>query len=411
MHFLIHHPKTNLRRIQAGAQPAETPARVQSTVGIIPVVGVLSQRPEWFECGSTYTGICAALERFEAEPSISAIILDVDSCGGSADGAFETAEKIRACTKPVVAYGRGLVASAAYLLFAAAKYRVAHRSSLLGSVGAYECFYVGEGSDEIKYIVSTQSPNKVPDPTQPAGEKVIQARVDALAEIFIEDLAKYFNTTAEKIKSDFGGGEIIFATVAQPLGMVDEVGNFKQALAAAQKSKNTVDAMNVSEQRTQQVGDVQRRANGGKKMARKMAFTITDDANVTEGADTFDVTPEVIKDKFPEVYKAIQDLAVEAMKQENADVEDAAEAADTGNPEEATAVAQARAGKMSANDLRKALLTAKMKYANSDEAKKRAMAALRNADQPPVINASAAQFGVQVKKSNPFARFAGVKNG
>ena len=120
MHFLIHHPKTNLRRIQAGAQPAETPARVQSTVGIIPVVGVLSQRPEWFECGSTYTGICAALERFEAEPSISAIILDVDSCGGSADGAFETAEKIRACTKPVVAYGRGLVASAAYLLFSAA---------------------------------------------------------------------------------------------------------------------------------------------------------------------------------------------------------------------------------------------------------------------------------------------------
>lgn len=411
MHFLIHHPKTNLRRIQAGAQPAETPARVQSTVGIIPVVGVLSQRPEWFECGSTYTGICAALERFEAEPSISAIILDVDSCGGSADGAFETAEKIRACTKPVVAYGRGLVASAAYLLFAAAKYRVAHRSSLLGSVGAYECFYVGEGSDEMKYIVSTQSPNKVPDPTQPEGEKIIQARVDALAEIFIGDLAKYFNVTPEKIKSDFGGGEMLFAEQAQPLSMVDEVGNFKQALAATQKNQNAVDSMTIAPQRTQQMGDVGKRANGGKTMARKMAFTITDDANVTEGAESFPVTPEVIKEKFPEVYDAIQKLAIDAMNAESADVEEAAGTADMANPEEMAAVAQARAGKMSANDLRKALLTAKAKFANSDEAKKRMAAQLRNADQPNVISASAAQIGVQIQKTNPFARFAGVKNG
>jgi ClpP class serine protease len=145
MHFLIHNPKTNLRKMQAGETAADVPARVQANVGVIPVVGVLSQRPDWFACGSTYAGISTALERFEAEPSISAILLDVDSCGGSADGVFETAEKIRACTKPVIAYGRGLVASAAYLLFAAARYRVAHRSALLGSVGAYECFYVGEG--------------------------------------------------------------------------------------------------------------------------------------------------------------------------------------------------------------------------------------------------------------------------
>ena len=404
MHFLIHNPKTNLRKMQAGEAAAETPARVQSSVGVIPVVGVLAPRPDWFMCGSTYSGICAALERFEAEPAISAILLDVDSCGGDADGAFETAEKIRACTKPVIAYGRGLVASAAYLLFAAAKYRVAHRSALLGSVGAYECHYVGEG-DEIKYIVSTQSPNKVPDPTQPEGEKVIQARVDALADIFIADLATYFNTTPEKVKADFGGGEVIFAEAAQPLGMVDEVGNFKQALAATQKNQNTVDGMTQAMQRTQHTGMVKRRAGGGNRMARKMAFTITDDANVTEGAEVFPVTPEIIKEKFPEVYEAIQNAAMEDMKQENADVEEAAASADMENPDEKMAVAQARAGKMSAAVLTKTLLAAKAKYAGSDEAKKRAMAAARGKDQPAVINASAAQFGAQVQKPNAFAQF------
>lgn len=143
-------------------------------------------------------------------------------------------------------------------------------------------------------------------------------------------------------------------------------------------------------------------------MARKMALTITDDANVTEGAETFEVTPEVIRDKFPEVYKAIQDAAVEEMKAEAAEVEETAATADTENPEEMQAVAQARAGKMSANDLRKTLLTAKAKYAGSDEAKKRAMSAMRGKDQPPVVNASAAQFGVKTQKDNVFARIGVV---
>lgn len=408
MHFLIHNPKTNLRKMQAGETAADVPARVQANVGVIPVVGVLSQRPDWFDCGSTYTGISAALERFEAEPSISAILLDVDSCGGSADGVFETAEKIRACTKPVIGYGRGLVASAAYLLYAACHKRIAHRSALLGSVGAYECFYVGEG-DEIKYVVSTQSPNKVPDPTQPEGEKIIQARVDALAEIFIEDLATYFNLTPEKIKADFGGGEVIFATVAQPLGMVDEVGNFKQALAATQKTQITVDGMNNAPQRTQQMGAIQNRPKGANRMARKMAFTITDDANVTEGAESFPVTPETIKEKFPEVYDAIQKAATEAASAEAAAVEETAAAADPGNPEEMQAVAQARAGKMSAAQLTKTLLTAKAKYAGSDEAQKRAMSAARGKDQPAVISAAAAQFGEQRQQTNAFARIGVVK--
>lgn len=408
MNFLIHNPQVNLRKMQAGATPAETPARVQNAVGVIPVVGVLSQRPDWFESGSTYAGICAALERFEAEPAITAIVLDVDSCGGSADGVFETAEKIRACTKPVIAYGRGLVASSAYLLFSAARHRVAHRSALVGSVGAYECHYVGDGTKELKYIVSTQSPNKVPDPAQPEGEKIIQARVDALAEMFINDLAKYFKTTPEKVKADFGGGELLLAEAAQRVGMVDEVGNFKAALAATQKMQITVDSLNGQSQRAQQVGIVQRRTNGGRAMARKMAYTITDDANVTEGAETFEVTPEVIRDKFPDVYEAIKKEAVAEITEETAEIEEAAATADTENPEEMQAVAQARAGKMSANDLRKTLLSAKAKYANSDEAKKRAMAALRSKDQPAVINASAAQFGQPTQKTNPFARFVGA---
>lgn len=389
--------------MQIGETVAEQPVRVQANFGVIPVIGTLSARPDWFSCGSTYAGIVAALEKFEAEPGITAIILDVDSCGGSADGAFETAERIRASSKPIIAYGRGLVASAAYLLFAAAKYRVAHRSALVGSVGAYECHYVGD-SDELKFIVSTQSPDKLPDASQPDGEAVIQARVDALADLFIGDLAKYFNTTPEKIKTDFGGGQVIFAEAAQRVNMVDEVGNFKTALSALEKINKTIDGTNATGQGVQQVSAVKTKRAGGHRMARKMAFTITDEANVTEGAETFEVTKEIIKEKFPEIYAEIQKEATDALAAEAAEVEDAAETADMGNPEEKDAVMKARAGKMSANELRKTLLSAKAKFANSDEAKRRHMAAARDADKPIIITGGMA---AQTQKSNPFARFVG----
>lgn len=402
MNFLIHNPKTNIRKMQGGEAYAEQPARVQTGVGVIPVIGTLSQRPDWFSCGSTYTGIIAALEKFEAEPSVSAILLDVDSCGGSADGAFETAERIRASSKPVIAYGRGLVASAAYLLYAAAKYRVAHRSALIGSVGAYECHYVGD-SDELKFIVSSQSPDKLPDPTQPGGEAVIQARVDALADLFINDLAKYFNATPEKIKADFGGGKLFFAGEAQRAGMVDEVGNFKTALASVEKTRKPVDTPTAAGQGVQQVSAVRTKRAGGTRMARKMAFTITDETNVTEGAETFEITKEVIKEKFPEIYAEIQKEAVAAVEAEQAEVEEAAETADMSNPEEKDAVMKARSGKMSANELRKTLLSAKAKFATSEEGKRRQMAAARDADKPVIIQPGM----IQTQKSNPFARFVG----
>lgn len=403
MKFLIHQPQTNLRKMQ-GPAAAEVPSRVQTGVGIIPIVGVLSPRSDgWFEMGSTYEQISAALERFNAEPAITKIVLDVDSCGGSADGVFELAEKIRESQKPVIAYGRGLVASAAYLLFAAAHVRIAHRSTFIGSVGAYECHYIGD-TGEIKYIVSSQSPKKVPDPSTPDGEAVIQARVDALAEMFIGDLATYFNSTPEKVLADFGGGEIMLATAAQRAGMVDIVGNFKTALAAEKTIANMVDKTSGASYAPNTRSAAALLGARGKRMARKMALVITDDANVTEGAESFEVTKDSIKEKFPEVYEAIQKDAMDAAAKAAEEVEAVAESADESNPAEKEMVAQARAGKMSATELAVKLVAEKKRYMSSDAFKLAQIGARRQADQPAVITASA---GDTNQKKNPFLKVLG----
>lgn len=202
MLFLIHNPQTNLRRAAAGVAPVQPPAfSPRGKLAVIPVVGVLTSRMEnfWFSCGTTYDYVSACLDKYAMDDSIAGVVLDVDSPGGAADGVFELAEKIRAFPKPVVSYARGLAASAAYILFSAAHHTIAHRTALLGSVGAYECYY-SEG--DIKYIVSSQSPKKILDVNVPEDAAVAQARVDQLAEMFITDLAKYVGVTTAQVLSD-----------------------------------------------------------------------------------------------------------------------------------------------------------------------------------------------------------------
>lgn len=420
MNFLIHNPKLNLRaRLDSDVASEIKAARMQAAVGVIPIVGALSQNGGgWFSCGSTYSGIAAALEKFEADETVEKIILDIDSPGGEVAGVFELADRIRAAKKPVVAYTRSIAASAAYLLFSSAQYRVAHYGAWLGSVGAYEAHFTGGGV--VKYFVSAQSPQKIPDPESKEGAAAIQRRVDTIAQLFIDKLAEFFSVTSEKIVENFGGGEIVLGQSAVSQGMADAVGNFRAALAWAPKTENekpldttplVVQPQAESKNALKlQIGAVRRK---GAKMAKtKMAFVVTDDSNVTEGSEVFEVTKDLIREKFPEIFDSIQKEALDEAAKDAEEVEAVAETADEENPEEKDAVAQARAGKMSADTLARALLSAKAKYAASDAGKRRALMAARNADQPAVANSITSArdfFHTPAQKPNPFARFVAVK--
>ena len=109
-------------------------------VAVIPVAGVLGWQLSSMEKGSgatDYRDIMDDLATASVDPSVNLIVLDIDSPGGMVMGVTECAAAIQATGKKTLAYGSGLVCSAAYWLACACDEIWATPSATVGSIGAY----------------------------------------------------------------------------------------------------------------------------------------------------------------------------------------------------------------------------------------------------------------------------------
>ncbi len=169
--------------------------------------------------------ITAALD----DPNVSALVLDINSPGGQATGIADVASMIHSAGKPVVAFVE-LAASAAYWLGAAAGEVVISKTGLAGSIGAVLGLDVRKDPNHME-IVSSQSPNKRPDATTDAGRAQMQTMVDALAQVFIDDVATFRGRTSDQVISEFGAGAVMVGDAAVSVGMADRIGTIEEVIA------------------------------------------------------------------------------------------------------------------------------------------------------------------------------------
>lgn len=214
---------------------------VRDGVAILPVMGPMFHYASFMAelCGhTTYEALAADLRiirQAKAEGIVHATVLEVDSPGGQVGGCADTAKLIRALSEvmPVTAFISSLGCSAAMWLAAAAGRVVISETAMAGSVGAVASFRVrrgGAAAEEI-VIVSSQSPKKVLDLNSEEGQAEVQTMVDDLAQVFIEDLARYRGVSVEKVLADFGQGGVMVGRKAVAAGLVDEVGTLEELLA------------------------------------------------------------------------------------------------------------------------------------------------------------------------------------
>jgi len=118
-------------------------ADVDGKVAVIPVYGVLAQKMDFMSAmsgGTSYAGIKKALHSALANEDVKAVVLDIDSPGGTVPGTDELASEIRAIRggeKPIIAQVNSLAASAAYWIASAADEIVVTPSGRAGSIGVY----------------------------------------------------------------------------------------------------------------------------------------------------------------------------------------------------------------------------------------------------------------------------------
>lgn len=213
---------------------------VRDGVAIVPVSGPIFRYANLFTDISGATSLDVLARDFTAavnDPAIKAIVLELDSPGGQASGIAEFAQMVRSASKPVTAYVDGMAASAAYWIAAAADQIVISKTGMVGSIGAVVALdtrpQVG-----VMEIVSSQSPKKRVDATTDEGRAQIQARIDELAQVFIDDVATYRGVTTEKVLADFGQGDVRMGESAVKLGMADRVATLEEVIAGL-ASNNT----------------------------------------------------------------------------------------------------------------------------------------------------------------------------
>ena len=181
------------------------------------------------------------LQRLRESSRVPAVVLDVDSPGGSAsasDDLFLALERL-AAKKPLVAAIRGTGASGAYLAAMAAHRVIANPVAAVGSIGVIsvgprlsrllERVGVGVSETRAGRLKGMGAPWR--EETQEEQEKEREL-IDAYYEAFIGRVAKGRKLPDERVR-ELATGEIWLGARAMELGLVDESGDLERAVEIA----------------------------------------------------------------------------------------------------------------------------------------------------------------------------------
>jgi signal peptide peptidase SppA len=204
------------------------------------VYGVIeSKRIYWGDVFTEELG--SLLATLVANPDIAAIVLDIDSPGGSVYGVQELADQIRGyrSSKPIYSVATGMEASAAYWNGSAATKAFASPSSQVGSIGVWTAHVdISKMLEEwgVKITLVSAGKYKVEgNMFEELGEEAkaaIQGEVDVYYGHFAEGVAKNRNRRASTVKGGFGEGRLLVAERALDEGLIDGIATLPEVLGA-----------------------------------------------------------------------------------------------------------------------------------------------------------------------------------
>jgi protease-4 len=179
------------------------------------------------------------LEKAEGESAVKAVVLYVNSPGGSVVASDEIYRKVKELDKPVVACMGELAASGGYYVSAPARRIFADPQTFTGSIGVISMFLNVEGFMEEHGIeVTVIKSGKMKDEGSPframteEERAVWQAISDQAYERFVGIVAEERGLPVAEVKK-LADGRIYTGRQAQELGLVDELGDLQDAIAAA----------------------------------------------------------------------------------------------------------------------------------------------------------------------------------
>ncbi|EBL6563159.1 S49 family peptidase [Salmonella enterica] len=242
--------------------------QVVNGIAVLPVTGALvhklgGMRP--FSGMTGYDGITARLQQAVSDPEVKGILLDIDSPGGQAAGAFDCADMISRMReqKPVWALANETACSAAMLLAAACSHRLVTQTSRMGSIGvvmahtSYAEKLKQEGIDITLIYSGAHKADLMPSQKLPESVYAdYQQRMDEARKMFAEKVARYTGLSVDAVMATeaavYDGQAIITTGLAD--GMVnaaDAIGVMAEAINS-NKTGGTMSELTATEAAAQE---------------------------------------------------------------------------------------------------------------------------------------------------------------
>lgn len=233
-----------------GNNNSEKTVTVPDRVAVINIEGIIvcgaDSKENLFQQANGVTSgtIMKQIREAAADDSVKALVLRIDSGGGSATAAEEVGRELlrfkEQTQKPIVATMGNTGASAAYWIAACASDKIyANATTLTGSIGVYmpymnteELFKkIGITSDKIKSgpykdIMSNDRPMTTEE------KQILQNIVDEIYDQFVYTVSAGRRMETSKVRA-IADGRIYTGRQAKNIGLVDELGDYYDALAAA----------------------------------------------------------------------------------------------------------------------------------------------------------------------------------
>jgi len=244
---------------QVGQQPLPGSMGTGDAVAVIQLDGTITSAPQDYftTTGITPERVRSLLDQAEANPAVKALVVRVNSPGGSVVASDEIYNAFRAYEKPMVVSMGDTAASGGFYIACGGDYVMAHPDTLTGSIGVISQFFNAEELLEkvgVDAIVITTGEFKdigslYRDMTQEERE-IWRAILDQVYEDFVAVVADARDLPEEDVR-EVADGRVFTGQQALEMGLVDGVGTRQTAIAKAAELGEIEGDPRIIELRTQ----------------------------------------------------------------------------------------------------------------------------------------------------------------
>jgi protease-4 len=222
-------------------EPAPVKVGFGDAVAVMQLNGAISSGSESYLStpGITPDLVANLLEQAAADPAIKAVVVSVNSPGGSVVASDEIYHALLEFEKPVVVWMGEMAASGGYYISCGSDHVFAHPDTLTGSIGVISQFFNVEGLMDkvgVDVVVITSGPAKdIGSPFREMTEEeqaIWEGVIDEVYDGFVEIVVQARGLPLEDVR-ELADGRVYTGQQALELGLVDEVGMLGDAIAKA----------------------------------------------------------------------------------------------------------------------------------------------------------------------------------